>query len=181
MRIMSKSIAALALSLSLGSAQAALVNFTLTGETIYADAGNLFGLSNGSLITVAGTFDDSVLIGGLGTVYFDPDNSGNTFTITAGNFSYTNADDDSYAFGGYPTLDFSGGPLPTLDFWHTGSTDFISQIGQFDGYDGITSPGTVSGVWTQFEMTPVPVPAAVWLFGSGLLGLVGIARRKSAA
>jgi len=25
---------------------------------------------------------------------------------------------------------------------------------------------------------PVPVPAAVWLFGSGLLGLVGIARRK---
>jgi hypothetical protein len=24
----------------------------------------------------------------------------------------------------------------------------------------------------------VPVPAAVWLFGSGLLGLVGIARRK---
>jgi hypothetical protein len=26
----------------------------------------------------------------------------------------------------------------------------------------------------------VPVPAAVWLFGSGLLGLVGIARRKAA-
>lgn len=27
----------------------------------------------------------------------------------------------------------------------------------------------------------VPVPAAVWLFGSGLLGLVGIARRKKAS
>ena len=26
----------------------------------------------------------------------------------------------------------------------------------------------------------VPIPAAVWLFGSGLLGLVGIARRKKA-
>ncbi len=26
----------------------------------------------------------------------------------------------------------------------------------------------------------VPVPAAVWLFGSGLLGLIGVARRKSA-
>ena len=27
-------------------------------------------------------------------------------------------------------------------------------------------------------VAPVPVPAAVWLFGSGLLGLVGLARRK---
>lgn len=27
----------------------------------------------------------------------------------------------------------------------------------------------------------VPVPAAVWLFGSGLIGLIGIARRKQAA
>ena len=26
----------------------------------------------------------------------------------------------------------------------------------------------------------VPVPAAVWLFGSGLLGLVGVAMRKKA-
>ena len=25
----------------------------------------------------------------------------------------------------------------------------------------------------------VPVPAAVWLFGSGLIGLVGLARRRS--
>lgn len=28
---------------------------------------------------------------------------------------------------------------------------------------------------------PIPVPAAVWLFGSGLLGLVGVARRKKSA
>lgn len=27
-------------------------------------------------------------------------------------------------------------------------------------------------------LAPVPVPAAVWLFGSGLLGLVGVARNK---
>jgi len=27
----------------------------------------------------------------------------------------------------------------------------------------------------------VPVPAAVWLFGSGLVGLLGLARRKRAA
>jgi hypothetical protein len=38
--------------------------------------------------------------------------------------------------------------------------------------DEVISFGTVS---------PVPIPAAVWLFGSGLLGLVGMARRKKAA
>ena len=31
------------------------------------------------------------------------------------------------------------------------------------------------------NVSAVPVPAAVWLFGSGLLGLVGMARRKKAA
>jgi len=28
---------------------------------------------------------------------------------------------------------------------------------------------------------PVPVPAAIWLLGSGLIGLVGIRRRMTAA
>jgi len=31
-----------------------------------------------------------------------------------------------------------------------------------------------------FGVSAVPVPAAVWLFGSGLIGLIGIARRKKA-
>jgi len=40
-------------------------------------------------------------------------------------------------------------------------------------------------VRAEFSAVPVPaasavpVPAAVWLFGSGLLGLIGIARRKA--
>jgi len=29
------------------------------------------------------------------------------------------------------------------------------------------------------DVGAVPIPAAVWLFGSGLLGLVGFARRKA--
>ena len=47
---------------------------------------------------------------------------------------------------------------------------------------GVTGP--YSGTWgsgTVQSLAAVPVPAAVWLFGSGLLGLVGMARRKKAA
>ena len=32
--------------------------------------------------------------------------------------------------------------------------------------------------WQVVPVSPVPVPAAVWLFGSGLIGLLGFARRK---
>ena len=50
---------------------------------------------------------------------------------------------------------------------------------EFFGFSIESVNGNV--VSTDIINTVVPVPAAVWLFGSGLLGLVGIARRKKAA
>jgi hypothetical protein len=45
--------------------------------------------------------------------------------------------------------------------------------------------GTYAATWLLAGNTltfgtpaPVPIPAAVYLFGSGLIGLVGLARRK---
>ncbi|MDH3871398.1 MAG: VPLPA-CTERM sorting domain-containing protein [Gammaproteobacteria bacterium] len=35
--------------------------------------------------------------------------------------------------------------------------------------------------WSSSNNTIIPVPAAVWLFGSGLIGLAGVARRRKAA
>ena len=32
-----------------------------------------------------------------------------------------------------------------------------------------------------FSVTPVPLPAAVWLFGSGVVGVIAFARRKMSA
>ena len=37
-----------------------------------------------------------------------------------------------------------------------------------------------SEITVSIDTSPIPVPAAVWLFGSGLIGLVGVARRKQA-
>jgi hypothetical protein len=41
-------------------------------------------------------------------------------------------------------------------------------------FDGTTFTGDFS-----FNVQAVPVPAAVWLFASGLIGLIGLARRKA--
>lgn len=38
-----------------------------------------------------------------------------------------------------------------------------------------------SGAFGFYNAAAVPVPASIWLFGSGLLGLIGMARRKKAA
>jgi hypothetical protein len=60
------------------------------------------------------------------------------------------------------------------------------QVGSNPTSDQWVNSGSGSTSWTAEERTwatftpaaAVPVPAAVWLFGSGLLGLIGIARRK---
>ena len=41
------------------------------------------------------------------------------------------------------------------------------------------SPTSYSMTITSTGIPAVPVPAAVWLFGSGLIGLAGVARRKA--
>ena len=56
----------------------------------------------------------------------------------------------------------------------------------------LVSASDVGTAWGSFSTTPyveawnvnlapVPIPAAAWLFGSGLIGLVGIARRKKSS
>ena len=59
----------------------------------------------------------------------------------------------------------------------------INGVAQPDGILGLAMiDGAFAGFSANFNMVePIPVPAAVWLFGSGLLGLVGVARRKKAA
>jgi len=56
----------------------------------------------------------------------------------------------------------------------------------FNALLGANTSGTlvVSGDFTRagYEMTlATPIPAAVWLFGSALMGLFGVSRRKSTA
>lgn len=49
----------------------------------------------------------------------------------------------------------------------------INESGQIVGW------GMHNGKHSAFLLTPVPVPAAVWFLGSGLVGLIGFARKRN--
>lgn len=65
------------------------------------------------------------------------------------------------------------------------STDVISDL--FPTGSGALGHPVIDGATVGFSysfdllLTPIPLPAAMWLFGSGLLTLVGITRHKKAA
>lgn len=46
--------------------------------------------------------------------------------------------------------------------------------------DPLSDRYTISGSY-HTQLSQVPIPATAWLFGSGLLGMIGMARRKRAA
>jgi hypothetical protein len=66
----------------------------------------------------------------------------------------------------------------------------VGTAAQFFGYTGNNVAGTLNsyllgsatlGADGTLAINAVPLPAAVWLFGSGLMGLVGVSRRRKAA
>jgi hypothetical protein len=76
------------------------------------------------------------------------------------------------AFGGFFGAEY-------LEAWRVRLLS-TTVANQHSGFNVDTVFGTAGGDFAQYtKPAVVPVPAAVWLFGSGLLGLVGIARRKA--
>jgi hypothetical protein len=53
---------------------------------------------------------------------------------------------------------------------------YLTQLQQSLDLGGVKGKTSTTGL----AVTSVPLPAAAWLFGSGLLGLVGVSRRKPA-
>jgi len=81
------------------------------------------------------------------------------------------------------SLDPDLGLFPTLqsdDYWSGTELDF-SYAWEYNFGGGYDLYGPKDDEWRSWAVHAgdvVPVPAAVWLFGSGLMGLLGLARRK---
>lgn len=75
--------------------------------------------------------------------------------------------------------------LDNFDVSHASIYDGFTQAFGVDSFGFVLSAGQSenlyfdSAVSGQLEATVVPVPAAVWLFGSGLVGLLGVQRKQS--
>ena len=124
-------------------------------------------------------------------------NSGNDTIITGAGNDIVNAGpgNDTIALGQFSNLDSNvvrggdGTDNLTLDFLSTEIQLFssnnlwfqlVSNGGGSVDFTGIENIQFNDGLFltSEIPLTTVPVPAAVWLFGSGLVGLIGIARRK---
>jgi hypothetical protein len=83
---------------------------------------------------------------------------------------------------------FSNVQPNSLSGFHWSATESVSDpfyVWEFSVYSGIQGlNGKTGGEYTwavhSGDVSAVPVPAAAWLFGSGLMGLIGVARRKKA-
>lgn len=187
---MKKTAIATALLLASGAVNAATI------DSLNITFGD-FGMNAAPVADGVNEFSGAVAAGTTGDTYHivDAFNFNNLFgmvdimTIGSG---FSGNDD-----GGVVTMDFSnfavdynGTVIPqgpnagSLTFSGDANTQTFSASwnslivgGPFDGNTGYWY---IEGSYTT-ATSEVPVPAAVWLFGSGLIGLAGIARRRKAA
>jgi hypothetical protein len=151
-------------------------------------------------------FEDTSLVSGLAiNSGFSLTTYGTSFHVADGtlediinnglNYNTSFSYNAMYGFGGFFNLNGPGGPGTGIAVYADGV--FVDQISNIiaDQFWGFYSPtpfstvvfkeGTLSGSQETYYSVdlamcvtqPVPIPAAAWLLGSGLIGLVGIRRR----
>jgi hypothetical protein len=140
-------------------------------------AGNLWMFNGGGFITLFGSLDtngdgnadiiNAMLLSGrfnqASNVSYDLGQL--VFNIAAGTFADTK-NPDLLAYYGLPDVGYLGGMAISF----TTAAGASQNVG-----DAFTSTQVLSG---DILNTPVPLPAAAWLLGSGLLVMAGVNRRR---
>lgn len=147
-------------------------------------------------IAISGNFDLTIKPGVVNV--FTNDLSPNRIQFTNINVPTNGPDGRSWEFPSfegffdqYSTSSFAGSEDPCFSFsyYDNGSCYSAGNFGSYTGtYDGVNLVLTgaknpnfstgANGFFFTIVATPVPLQASIWLFGSGLLGLVSAARYK---
>lgn len=152
--------------------------------------GGTFSITNTSSITqsfditfslpISPSFNDGYKTGSLGLSFSDTGgSSGASFSLT----DWSGLIDGATAMN----LTTISGPCigtgcsVTLATITEGPTFFTGPVNSDIGIHMLfdLSAGDSVNFNTSFEVTPVPVPATLWLLGSGLIGLAGFIRRRN--
>jgi hypothetical protein len=109
----------------------------------------------------------------------------------SGNVAHVNFSGWGVTWNGIANIDMSSGAFGSTSVWTSGVANVVCATDCGDGdtytldYHATVPQGDPSGfggvkyaLHLEGTVHAVPVPAAVWLFGSGLMGLVGVARRR---
>ena len=173
---MNKSILAGALALSLGvvATNASALSIDITAMNFGAQSAASGVADTDNLGT---TFN--------GTFFNAPWVATTLSTQTEGTFNFAGVSDAQGAFDYTVELAAGETAFGTYFTWSVNPDIPVVAVFNQDGSAGqavAMQVGPFPGQAPSFQGTvsAVPVPAAVWLFGSGLLGLVGVARRKAA-
>lgn len=167
-------------------ANAATYNFSVSGSSTVAGAASGSGTSTGTAVwdDVAGTVTLST--SGNNNITVGPTTYVLTISATA-NFS-GNAGSPFSPTSGDNTIDSCSDTVGGFLCSQSGvgvTSNYNSVSGSLTAAGGTLFGETVSGSGTQtatadttYTLSAVPIPAAAWLFGSGLIGMAGVARRR---
>ena len=170
-------------------------NFIVPGAAMTGsvdDAGNMILTPTGRLASLSQPdtlFDKPFNIEDLAPVNATTWTSFSTGTVSAGSAGSISGSPLASAgdIDGDGIADFTGvlvsggvlgtafGPVPGITYFETWRVNILSGI-KVSGFHVDTILSTASGDLAQ--TTAVPLPGAVWLFGSGLVGLLGLSRRR---
>ena len=159
------------------------LRFDVLPQQTYTETVAALSTQDGGGWNIAGTvqahlFVDALLFNAADTC--NPSISISTLCGTTSSWSDGNLGDDYTSTWDYAFFLRTDGKAGYISVDQTGSVhvDPLFNTTEYTDYYAGDNPESITWLLYRGDVSAVPVPAAAWLFGSGLLGLIGVARRK---
>lgn len=158
------------------AANASLYNFTQTG---YEQGASISGSFEATDLNANGQLVGSIFTNFAEITAFTVSFSGNSlvsaFTHTLSDLSYLGFIPAISTIGSTSTEGIATNWFGTSGFYYVSG---VGPTGEVGGYVQNNDTGLWSHTENLINVSAVPVPGAVWLFASALVGFIGTARRK---